>query len=135
MKSRQKEHNFLISSCGGGDLKNLKFFGHHLCLLPDELDISGGLCTGPVDLATEDRASTRWNVTDAAMSIEVAEHIPAQFEANFVNNLGTYCNVQGDTSGRTKPPVDIKAKVAFQYNLFTLKHTSCFDFNGRFGPT
>ena len=23
------------------------------------------------------------------MSIEVAEHIPAQFEANFVNNLGT----------------------------------------------
>ena len=51
----------------------------------DELDTSGGLCTGPVDL-TKERG---WNATDAAMSIEVAEHIPAQFEANFVNNLGT----------------------------------------------
>ena len=50
-----------------------------------ELDVSGGLCVGPIDL-TEERT---WNVTDAAMSIEVAEHIPEQFVANFVKNLGT----------------------------------------------
>ena len=49
----------------------------------EELDVSGGLCVGPVDL-TKERA---WNMTDAAMSIEVAEHIPAQFEDKFVKNL------------------------------------------------
>ena len=48
-----------------------------------ELDVSGGLCVGPVDL-TKKRT---WNMTDAAMSIEVAEHIPAQFEDNFMDNL------------------------------------------------
>ena len=53
-----------------------------------ELDTSGGLCTGPVDLAAKERSPTWWNVTDAAMSIEVGEHIPAELEANFINNLG-----------------------------------------------
>ena len=53
-----------------------------------ELDVSGGLCTGPVDLGVDGRASPWWNVTDAAMSIEVGEHIPAELEANFINNLG-----------------------------------------------
>ena len=48
-----------------------------------ELDVSGGLCVGPVDLTKE----RTWNMTDAAMSIEVAEHIPAQFEDTFVDNL------------------------------------------------
>ena len=48
-----------------------------------ELDVSGGLCVGPVDLTRE----KTWNMTDAAMSIEVAEHIPAQFEDRFVENL------------------------------------------------
>ena len=48
-----------------------------------ELDVSGGLCVGPVDLTKE----RTWNMTDAAMSIEVAEHIPAQFEDKFVDNL------------------------------------------------
>ena len=42
---------------------------------------------------------------------------------------------QGDTSGRTKPTVDMKTKVAFQYNLFILKHNFCFHVNDRFGPT
>ena len=28
-----------------------------------------------------------WEVTDAAMSIEVAEHIPAEYEGAFINNL------------------------------------------------
>ena len=51
----------------------------------EELDVSGGLCIGPVDL-TQERT---WNVTDAAMSIEVAEHIPAQFEDVFVSNLAS----------------------------------------------
>ena len=45
--------------------------------------MSGGLCVGPVDI-TDDRF---WNVTDAAMSIEVAEHIPAEYEEAFISNL------------------------------------------------
>ena len=48
-----------------------------------ELDVSGGLCVGPVDLTKK----KIWNMTDAAMSIEVAEQIPAQFEDKFVDNL------------------------------------------------
>ena len=46
-------------------------------------DVSGGLCVGPVDI-TQKRF---WNVTDAAMSIEVAEHIPAEYEEAFIKNL------------------------------------------------
>ena len=38
---------------------------------------------GPVDI-TDDKF---WDVTDAAMSIEVAEHIPAEYEEAFINNL------------------------------------------------
>ena len=38
---------------------------------------------GPVDI-TDDKF---WNVTDAAMSIEVAEHIPAEYEEAFISNL------------------------------------------------
>ena len=49
----------------------------------EELDVSGGLCVGPVDITNE----RTWNMTDAAMSIEVAEHIPAQFEDTFLKNL------------------------------------------------
>ena len=48
-----------------------------------ELDVSGGLCVGPVDLTKE----RTWDMTDAAMSIEVAEQIPALFEDIFVDNL------------------------------------------------
>ena len=40
-------------------------------------------CVGPVDL-TEARF---WNVTDAAISIEVGEHIPAELETAFLDNL------------------------------------------------
>ena len=39
------------------------------------------------------------------------------------------------TSGRTKSPVDIITKVAFQYKLFILKRNFCFHANRRFGPT
>ena len=49
----------------------------------NSLDVSRGLCVGPVDL-TKDRF---WNVTEAAMSIEVGEHIPAEFESAFLRNL------------------------------------------------
>ena len=49
----------------------------------DKWDVSGGLCVGPVDI-TNDKF---WDVTDAAMSIEVAEHIPADYEEAFINNL------------------------------------------------
>ena len=38
---------------------------------------------GPVDI-TDNKF---WNVTDAAMSIEVAEHIPAEYEEAFISNL------------------------------------------------
>ena len=75
--------------CGtGGYIKQMteaRIFAHGFDGNPNtrELDVSGGLCVGPVDL-TEERT---WNVTDAAMSIEVAEHIPARFEDKFVNNL------------------------------------------------
>ena len=33
--------------------------------------------------------------------------------------------IKGDTCGRTKPPVDIKTKVAFHYRLFILKRHFC----------
>ena len=46
-------------------------------------DVSGGLCEGPVDI-TEPKF---WDETDAAMSIEVAEHIPAEYEQKFLDNL------------------------------------------------
>ena len=38
---------------------------------------------GPVDITQK----KFWDVTDAAMSIEVAEHIPAEYEEAFINNL------------------------------------------------
>ena len=44
---------------------------------------------GP-SLSIDGRASPWWNVTDAAMSIEVGEHIPAEWEDNFINNLGKH---------------------------------------------
>ena len=47
------------------------------------LDVSGGLCVWPVDL-TEEKF---WETTDAAISIEVAEHIPAEFESAFLDNV------------------------------------------------
>ena len=47
------------------------------------LDVSGGLCVGPVDLTKE----KDWGQTDVAMSIEVGEHIPAKFESAFMDNL------------------------------------------------
>ena len=46
-------------------------------------DVSGGLCVGNVDLTKE----KTWDETDAAMSIEVAEHIPAEYEQAFLSNL------------------------------------------------
>ena len=45
-----------------------------------------------------------------------------------------YC-LQGDTSGRTKPIVDMKTKVVVQYKLYKLKRNWCFNVNDRFGPT
>ena len=62
------------------DIKTQGFDGN-----PDtkKWDVSGGLCVGPVDIVEK----KFWNVTDAAMSIEVAEHIPAEYEEAFINNL------------------------------------------------
>ena len=48
-------------------------------------DVSGGLCVGPVDITEE----MFWDMTDAVMSIEVAEHIPAEYEQAFLSNLVT----------------------------------------------
>ena len=47
------------------------------------LDSSGGLCVGPVDLTRE----RFWNATDAVISIEVGEHIPAELEVAFLDNV------------------------------------------------
>ena len=44
-------------------------------------------------------------------------------------------NIQDDPSGWSKPPVDIKTNVAFQYMLLKLKRNFCFDVNRRLGPT
>ena len=44
-------------------------------------------------------------------------------------------SIQGDTSGRTKPPVDIDVKVAFYYKGLLLKRNFQINVNGRFGPT
>ena len=63
--------------------KNIKTQGFDGNPFTQKWDVSGGLCVGPVDI-TQKRF---WNVTDAAMSIEVAEHIPAEYEEAFLNNL------------------------------------------------
>ena len=63
--------------------KNIKTQGFDGNPFTKKWDVSGGLCVGPVDI-TQKRF---WNVTDAAMSIEVAEHIPAEYEEDFLNNL------------------------------------------------
>ena len=49
----------------------------------EKWDVSGGLCVGPVDIVEK----KFWDVTDAAMSIEVAEHIPEEYEEAFISNL------------------------------------------------
>ena len=41
--------------------------------------------------------------------------------------------VQGDPSGSSQPPVDIKTKVAFQYMIVIPKHNFCFNVNWRLG--
>ena len=43
--------------------------------------------------------------------------------------------IQGDTSGSSQPPVDIKTKVVFQHMLLILKRNFCFDVNRRLGTT
>ena len=43
--------------------------------------------------------------------------------------------VQGDHSGCDKPPVDIKAKVLFEYMGLTLKRNFCCDVSRRFVTT
>ena len=63
--------------------KNIKTQGFDGNPFTKKWDVSGGLCVGPVDI-TQKRF---WNVTDAAMSIEVAEHIPAEYEEAFISNL------------------------------------------------
>ena len=40
--------------------------------------------------------------------------------------------IQGDHSGCSQPPVDIKTKVPFQYEAYLLKRNFCFDVNRRF---
>ena len=75
--------------CGTGayirmiENKNIKTQGFDGNPETKKYDVSGGLCVGPVDI-TQKRF---WDVTDAAMSIEVAEHIPAEYEEAFINNL------------------------------------------------
>ena len=51
-----------------------------------------------------------------------------------------FLGLKGDTSGRTKPPVDLKTKVVFYgFSIKTkeliLKRSFCVDVSGRFGPT
>ena len=43
--------------------------------------------------------------------------------------------LQGDQAACSKPPVDTKAQVAFQYMSVILKRNFCFDGNGRFGTS
>ena len=43
--------------------------------------------------------------------------------------------IQGDPSGSSQPPVDIKWKVAFQYMLLIQKCNFCFNVNRRLGTT
>ena len=45
----------------------------------------------------------------------------------------TPSDIQGDHSGCSQPPIDIKTKVAFQYKPLILKHNFCFLVNGRLG--
>ena len=43
--------------------------------------------------------------------------------------------IQGDTTGSSQPPVDIKTNGVFQYMLLILKHNFCFDVSRRLGTT
>ena len=45
--------------------------------------MSGGLCVGGVDLS----APMNWEPADLAMSIEVGEHIPKEYEETFIDNI------------------------------------------------
>ena len=44
-------------------------------------------------------------------------------------------NIQGDHSAFSKPLVDIKMKVLFQYEALVLERNFCFGVNGRFDTT
>ena len=67
------------------------------------------------------------------------EYLWLLLQCTRVMQPATYC-IQlfsyrvSDTSGRTKPIVDMKTKVAFQYKLSILKRNFCFHVNDRFGP-
>ena len=82
-----------------------------------KFDTSGGHCIGPVDITSQQS----WNETDAAMSIEVAEHIPAHLEDAFLKNLVNSArkliilswgtpgqNGQGHVNGQTAEDVEEK---------------------------
>ena len=76
--------------CGNGGYVNLlanfagiTAYGFDGNPYTNTLDISGGNCIGPIDITSD----YLWNQTDVAMSIEVAEHIPAYLEGKFLKNL------------------------------------------------
>ena len=84
-----------------------------------KLDTSGGHCIGPVDITSPQS----WKETDAAMSIEVAEHIPAHLEEAFLTNLVNSARKliilswgtpgqggQGHVNGQTAEAVEEKMK-------------------------
>ena len=83
------------------------------------LDSSGGLCVGPVDLTKE----RFWNATDAVISIEVGEHIPAELEAAFLDNVADSARRmviltwappdqggEGHVNGHTAEDIELKMK-------------------------
>ena len=102
-----------------------------------KLDTSGGHCIGPVDITSQQS----WKETDAAMSIEVAEHIPAHLEEAFLTNLvnsdrkliilswGTPGQGgQGHINGQTAEDVEEKMKKrGWRKNM---EHTSFLKENG-----
>ena len=76
--------------CGNGGYVNLlanfagiTAYGFDGNPYTNTLDISRGHCIGPIDITSD----YLWNQTDAAISIEVAEHIPAYLEGKFLKNL------------------------------------------------
>ena len=85
--------------------------------------------------------SSGWNIFD--LIIVIASLIDLSVESvngiSVLRGMRLVCNwqlrLQGDYSGSSQTPVDIKMKVAYQYMLLKVKHNFCLDVNRRLGTT
>ena len=85
--------------------------------------------------------SSGWNIFD--LIIVIASLIDLSVESvngiSVLRGMRLVCNwqlrLQGDHSGSSQTPVDIKMNVAFHYMFQILNRNFCFDVNRRLGST